>query len=755
MSNSTTVASLSGLYQALSNATGGETILLEGGRYGNLSLGASARFPSNVTIASADPSNPAVFASAQIRDAANMTFDSVVFDYVFEAGDNLWDTTINISNSNDIRIINSTIEGDVASGMSSVSDGYGSGLGVSIRGSTGVSIENTEVSNYWKGISSLENSDVTLRANEIYDIRSDGINVVSTAGVTIEGNYIHDFRKSPTSEDHQDMIQFWTFGSDRPSTDIVIRDNFLDIGSGGAAQSIFMRNELVDSGSAGAEMFYQNVLIENNVVVNAHINGIIVGETNGLIVRNNSVLHADGGEQDGADSEVEIPLIMVKSASENVTITGNATSRIVWPEGKSGWTVQGNAFIQDQDTSAPGFYGDVFEPSSLQPVDGVNNFIVKVGGMLDLLNAGASGTGNTGSGITPPPPADSGSTPPPADSGSTPPPADSGSTPPPTDSGSTPPPADSGSTPPPTDSDSTPPPAVSHGTPPPAVSHGTVDSPEPISANAGPELLTYTAGDGFTAYKGSTTSALSVDADRTNGIQLGGDGTAASIERKYVTDVLQSEEFEIAMTLTDSGGSYGEIVRLHGSFIVSVNRKGELLVRATQDDGSKVRLLSSGADLDDGKPHDIAISLKDGTLSISRDGETIGEAPLVGTLDERGRHDLDFGNPWGQTNFSGDLTAFSITTNASKFTADPVSAVAETAAAPAPFDNEDVPQDVAQRSGEDTATAEPQAVVRATWFDALKSTMQTQDDTDIAPQNSGPSGLEQHLTTPPVDDLLV
>ena len=86
------------------------------------------------------------------------------------------------------------------------------------------------------------------------------------------------------------MIQFWTNGTTSPSTNITISENFLDSGNGEWTQSIFMRNEAVDSQGAGTEMFYQNVLIENNVIYNAHTHGITVGEADGLIIRNNTIL---------------------------------------------------------------------------------------------------------------------------------------------------------------------------------------------------------------------------------------------------------------------------------------------------------------------------------------------------------------------------------------------------------------------------------------------------------------------------------
>ncbi|WP_208734635.1 right-handed parallel beta-helix repeat-containing protein, partial [Corallococcus praedator] len=138
-------------------------------------------------------------------------------------------------------------------------------------------------------------------------------------GVVIEGNRLHDFRASPTSADHPDMIQFWTNGTRTPTRDVIIRDNVLDIGNGTATQSIFMRNDQVDRGEAGREMFYRNVTIEDNVIVNGAANGLVVGETDGLVVRNNTVLRGEGVRKDGVGAS-ETPLIKIADKSVGVVI---------------------------------------------------------------------------------------------------------------------------------------------------------------------------------------------------------------------------------------------------------------------------------------------------------------------------------------------------------------------------------------------------------------------------------------------------
>ena len=111
-----TVSTLAQLYSALATASSGQTILLEGGNYGDLYLGSGSgfdiTFPTNVTIKSASATNPAVFSSANVIGAANLTFDGISFDYTFEAGDRVSTAPFIFSNSDNITIRNSTFDGD-------------------------------------------------------------------------------------------------------------------------------------------------------------------------------------------------------------------------------------------------------------------------------------------------------------------------------------------------------------------------------------------------------------------------------------------------------------------------------------------------------------------------------------------------------------------------------------------------------------------------------------------------------------------
>ncbi|WP_171213014.1 right-handed parallel beta-helix repeat-containing protein [Ruegeria sp. HKCCA5839] len=374
------------LTAALSSASGGDEIRLSGGDYGALNI--SKSFNSEVRIVSDDPSNPASFSTMNINGASNITIDGVEFDYSFSAGDKIWYEPFQINNSSNIAIQNSTFDGDVASGLTAEDNGYGAGKGLAVDGSDGITFTGNVMYDFWKAAVLTDSTNLNVSNNEIHSIRSDGLNFVQVQGVLIEGNYIHDFEASPTSGDHRDMIQFWTNKTTEATTDVVIRNNTFDIGQGSWTQTIFMRNLAAEQGNTS--LFYQNITIENNVIYNQQYHGITVGETNGLVVSNNTIVQAFGDpNMPTTGGSLAPPQINIASRSTNVTIEQNAVAKIDGYNGQSNWNVQDNALIQNSNPNGAGFYGDVFTAQSLNDSTPYHNYDVIPGSIVDLLNAGA------------------------------------------------------------------------------------------------------------------------------------------------------------------------------------------------------------------------------------------------------------------------------------------------------------------------------------------------------------------------------
>jgi hypothetical protein len=392
MSTTLTVSNLTELYAALSQAQGGETILLEGGDYGALSLtsrsGFDVTFPDTVTITSADPANPAVFNWMDIHDAANLTLDGLTFDYTFAKGHPHFIEPFEVNNSTNITIRNSIFDGDLAQGVSEIEDGYGWGKGLSVKSSSHIVIENNEIFDFMRGFIMAGGTDLVVRGNDVHSVRIDAMNFIRVENILIEENYLHDFIRAPGAGDHADMIQFWTNGTTAPSTNVTIRSNVLMAAGGEATQSIFMRNEEVDRGRAGEEMFYRNILIEDNVIINGHVHGITVGETNGLVIRRNTLLRLQKFVTPATrQKKVTIPRINLKPESRRVRVEGNLALR--FPAPRAGWVVQDNMVVQDISAMMPGYYHKVFKNAMLGDPRVLENFAYRPGGGADDPRLGA------------------------------------------------------------------------------------------------------------------------------------------------------------------------------------------------------------------------------------------------------------------------------------------------------------------------------------------------------------------------------
>lgn len=354
-----TVISPPGLAEALATAGAGTTLLLAPGEYGALVLkdrGGTAGAP--LVLRAADPSDPPRLSGLTLSQARHVVLDGLVLDYRFTPGDPLHIRPFNITQSQDITIRNSLFDGDAAPGPETAGSGVGYGLG--IGRSKAITLEHNEIRLFHRAIVASESSDLVIRANDIHTIRSDGMNFAQVQDVVIEGNHIHDFQTVAASGDHADMIQFWTSGTTAPSRNIVIRDNVLNSGGAGWTQSIFMRNELVDQGKAGSDMLYRDIRIEGNVIFNAHLHGISVGETAGLVIANNTLLQNAASKGSDDNPGLWTPAISVSPLAIDVTIARNLVARIAGPNGQADWRVVDNMLIQNRTRAEGGFYDRLF-----------------------------------------------------------------------------------------------------------------------------------------------------------------------------------------------------------------------------------------------------------------------------------------------------------------------------------------------------------------------------------------------------------
>lgn len=384
------VSDAAGLAAALAGAQGGETILLEPGNFGALDLTGRSFGPADgsapVILRSADPEMPASFSTMMLRDVANLEIADVIFDYEAPPGAADWDLPFQIIDGLRVTIRDSVFDGDLAEGLDEIRDGHGTGRGLLVGTSREILIEDNEFFNFKRGATFGDSQDVVIRGNDIHSLRSDGINVTGGQRILIENNHFHDFDTAEGSGDHADMIQLWTRNT-TGAVDVTIRGNVLNSGEGGWTQSIFMGNERYSEGDRGPDVAYRNIVIENNVIHNAHVHGITVGHVEGLRIANNTLLqNADSG----GPGEVHTPAISVAESALDVVVVDNVAPgfRLNGAEGR-GWTVAGNLAVQRNDPTGAAFVGDLFVNALTGGTAKLADLMALPGGEIELAGIGA------------------------------------------------------------------------------------------------------------------------------------------------------------------------------------------------------------------------------------------------------------------------------------------------------------------------------------------------------------------------------
>ncbi|WP_281927495.1 LamG-like jellyroll fold domain-containing protein [Roseibium album] len=340
-------------------------------------------------IQSLDADNPATFEKIKLNNVSNVTFDGIHLDYEIpdQSDPNdpyRKDTGITIVNSSEVSVINSVISGDRIDNPDSAQNGNPTALAVMIRNSSKVTLDNNEIYDWRSGISANDSEGITLNNLEIYDIRQDFSSFSQVKDVEITNNYFHDPIYNPASADeHKDMIQFFTTNTTEPTEDVLISGNVFDSGEGVFAQSIFMRNELVDKGLAGQEMYYKNITIENNVIYNTSAIG--VGETDGLVIKNNTILQNTDTGSTGGGAE---PRITVVGDSLNVEITNNISHGInTISDLSSQWNVSNNLEVQRTNPDLDNYYDDLFLNALANGAAGIEDLRIIPGRAADGYGA--------------------------------------------------------------------------------------------------------------------------------------------------------------------------------------------------------------------------------------------------------------------------------------------------------------------------------------------------------------------------------
>jgi len=298
------------LHGKLSQAKGGETILLGDGSYGDLQI-VGRRFERPVTVRSADPNRPAIIRRLKLKESSNLTFERLEIGGALRPPEPRWTRMIEIGGSTHILFDRVYVHGSVDD------DRQNDGWGFFIRDSHDVSVQNSEIQHVWRGVLVQSSVRLKLVGNKFHDLQSDGVNFAGTRTVLIENNSFRDFY--PAATDHADAIQFWTAGQTQGNNDVVIRGNVIMQGKGDGLQGIFIGNEL--------KLPSRNVLIENNILYSAvQYHGIAIHGWSEVRISGNTVLSPIGDA-----ARYWIRLFDVKDAD----VTGNVTDDIVLENSKA------------------------------------------------------------------------------------------------------------------------------------------------------------------------------------------------------------------------------------------------------------------------------------------------------------------------------------------------------------------------------------------------------------------------------------
>lgn len=661
----------SALSKALRTVEPGTVLALAPGAYGELVIHDRQGTPeSRITIRPASGADGDVsFSRLDLRDSAYITLDNLTFDYTFSSRDMPSFRPFQVNASRAIHITNSLFDGDVATGVSPESDGYATAFGLSVRGSAETLIDGNEIRAFFRGFVATQSADLVVRGNDIHSIRMDGMNFAQVQKVRIEANHIHSFKRSLNSKDHADMIQFWTNGTEVASSDIIIRDNILNSGKGYFTQSIFMRNDLVDRGLAGKEMFYRDITIENNVVLNAHLNGISVGETDGLIIKNNTVLHnlASDGHKDNPG--LWTPQIRAAPASKNVQIAQNVAGVIVGYQGQSSWLVSENLLVQDRNSKSPNFYDSHFLAARTGDPENILSFSYLPESAINGTQLGASQLVMPTTSQTLAPVAqitadiryqnrftlDASATLFPAlnqaseakfiwlfESGQ-----------------------------------KTFGPKITHtferpGSHAVTLQVSTENMHKETTVNLqvpNNEVLTFDAQNGvFNTWVGNTASRAAGTSAVIGKAALGNGHAPIKTSRTDIQNFFGARDFDLDFRMRATNGykSEGELMRIHKSLIVNVTGRGTLAVEFKTATASRLRLRTPALQLVDGNWHDVRItySAAKEQLDISVNGKLVSSGKTTGEIRPLEHWGLSLGNPFGnRKSFDGELESLRLRAN--------------------------------------------------------------------------------------------
>lgn len=260
-----TVSDNASFILALKASQTGDTVLLAPGTYESVKI--TGLLKSGVLVQSTDPDRPAVLKSLAMSGSSGLTFKDVQFSPGASG------KAAYISTSKDIVFDHVRVQGSMDG------DPTNDGTGLLFSKCQNVTVRGSEFQQLYAGVAHAGLTGLTIEDCNFHHLRMDGIRGGGSSEVLIQRNLFTDFYS--LAGDHEDAIQFWTANTTTSARDIVVRDNVIDRGDGVATQGIFFGDEV--------GLPYQNVRIENNLVLGAIWRGISVSHGNDVVILDNVV----------------------------------------------------------------------------------------------------------------------------------------------------------------------------------------------------------------------------------------------------------------------------------------------------------------------------------------------------------------------------------------------------------------------------------------------------------------------------------
>lgn len=344
------VSTESELADALAQVQDGQTIRLNTGSFGDLSI-VNRDNATGITLAAGAGEVPE-FTSVNVQNSSGWTLSSLHVNPRYESGAG-GKKAVSISGSDNIFEDSFVSYADDVSSWSAADWLAKTGNGISLSGSGHV-VRNNVVTNVAHGISSSADQ-VLISGNSVINFRGDGMRTLGDDAV-IEYNLIKNCYD--VDDNHDDGIQSWSNGEGGPGSgvvkNVVLRGNII-INYDDPNQPL--RGPL--QGMGFFDGFFENWTIENNVVIVDHWHGISLYGTRDSRVINNTVL-------DIADGKPGPTWILIHdhkdgTHSSNVAVRNNLTHQVSLPESASAEGVVSESNIIVGDRSVHFVDADAFD----------------------------------------------------------------------------------------------------------------------------------------------------------------------------------------------------------------------------------------------------------------------------------------------------------------------------------------------------------------------------------------------------------